>query len=610
MKFYRLFKIPFLTFLVALFIYPCCKAWAQNYEIEEIELVNMGNSYRIFVQSSGAITYAHKLVDNPPTLQLYISNSTLNLKRNNLRYHNTLIKKITATQWKKSPAIVKIAIALAYPVEYEIIKKMDGLIYIDLMKESASSSSYDMNATRAVNPDSNEENAHVYLDESNSIPGSSLFKNPAPANSVETTKASKESNRTNNTTSESLPAPLSSKERISLEVKGAEITSVLRLLAKQTNLNIVAIRDTGKVTVNLVNVTIKEALDLVAKANGYDYVIAGNVILVKPREKFELGELQTKVYRLKYIDANNLKASASQVLSKQAKIQVFNQDFQPTEDTGQGQKKNKKKRSSTLIVTDTPANIRQLEVMIAALDVPTPQIMIEAKLLEISPQNEEKLGINWSKTINAEIFREVLLPSGQPYHYSAEIPVDGGSINFGTLKIGEYNAVLDFLNTHTNTKLVSNPRILAMDNQKAVIKVGTNFPIPQINRGVGGQGDIVTFQYRNVDISLQVTPHVAEDQTISLYVNPIIEEITGEVVAGENRAPITSKREVETVVNLKSNETMVIGGLIKESTIETINKVWLLGDIPLIGNLFRHKTKTKRQTDLLIFITPRLMKGS
>ncbi len=149
-----------------------------------------------------------------------------------------------------------------------------------------------------------------------------------------------------------------------------------------------------------------------------------------------------------------------------------------------------------------------------------------------------------------------------------------------------------------------------MDNQEAFISVGTTFPIPQITRGVGGQGDVVTFQYRDVSIALRVTPHVSDDETITLFVNPEIEEVIGQVTAGGNSAPITSRRTVKTVVNLKNNETMVIGGLIRESTIETISKVWLLGDIPLIGNLFRHKNKTKTQTDLLIFITPRLVTGS
>ena len=202
------------------------------------------------------------------------------------------------------------------------------------------------------------------------------------------------------------------------------------------------------------------------------------------------------------------------------------------------------------------------------------------------------------------------MPSGVPQRQSAEIPLTGGSISYGTLTFDEYGAVIDFLNSNTNSKLISNPRILAMDNQEAFISVGTTFPIPQITRGVGGQGDVVTFQYRDVSIALRVTPHVSDDGTITLFVNPEIEEVIGQVSAGGNSAPITSKRSVETVVNLKNNETMVIGGLIRENTIETISKIWLLGDIPLIGNLFRHKSKTKSQTDLLIFITPRLVPGS
>jgi general secretion pathway protein D len=124
---------------------------------------------------------------------------------------------------------------------------------------------------------------------------------------------------------------------------------------------------------------------------------------------------------------------------------------------------------------------------------------------------------------------------------------------------------------------------------------------------VGGQGDVVTFQYRDVAISLRVTPHIGLDETITLLVNPVIEEVIGTVRAGDNEAPVTSKRTVETVVNLKNNETMVIGGLIKENSIEIVEKVWLLGDIPLLGNFFRHQNISREQADLLIFITPRLL---
>ncbi|MFQ5825498.1 MAG: secretin N-terminal domain-containing protein [bacterium] len=589
-----------------LFLCAYASASAQNYKLEKLNFEQFNGYHRVKIQCSGQVVYVSRFKDAPPRLILYLRDTVLNIPQKDLQYYKGPVKKITAVQWKSAPAIVKIIIALAHSVSYEIKKSTDRVIYIDLIVDNNLAVHQNSNSIEDIS----EETDNSALESLTKNYDSSIENSPTGASSgisnayLETISLKEgPSNRRYNL--------LNSKELLSLDVREAEISNVLRLLAKQSNLNIVASREvTGKVTVSLSKVTIKDALDNIVKANGYNYIVDNDVILVKPRDKFQLEELETKVYRLKYVDANNLKSTLTQILSEQAKIQVFNQDFHPVAEGGAGQSQSKKNRSSTLIVTDSPSNIKQLDAMIAALDVPTPQIMIEAKLIEIAPQNKEKLGINWSKTINAQIFREGLLPSGTPFRYSAEVPLTGGSINYGTLTFSEYNAVLDFLNSNTNSKLVSNPRILAMDNQEAIISVGNTVPIPQINRGVGGQGDVVTFDYRDVNISLRVTPHVGDDDNITLFVNPVIEEITGEVVAGDNRAPITSKREVETVVKLKSNETMVIGGLIKENTIETVDKVWFLGDVPLIGNFFRHKEKSKMQTDLLIFITPRLLGGS
>ncbi len=572
--FRHFFGAAAVTLLVA------ANAWAQTGKLQSIEMFNLGGAYRILLACPGTGKYVSQFQESPPQLAIYLRDCQLDLPTHKIKIDRRVVQEVEAKPWQSSPRILKVTFALARVMEYEITQKMDGLLAIDLKELAPPPRSANGSAT---------------------IMGDAAFDATFPSHSSR-------NGAVDIFPLQSLPTVLQSRERISLDVKAAEIANVLRLLSKQTNLNIVASRDvTGPVTVSLSNVTIKEALDMIVKANGFDYSVQGEVIVVKPREKFELLELETKVFRLKYVDASNLQTTLSQMLSEKAKLQVFNQDFHPPQGLEPGQTAAKKNRSSILVVTDMPANLRQIEAMVAALDVPTPQIMIEAKLIEIAPQDEQKLGIDWSKTINASIFKEVLLPSGKPFQYTAEVPLTGGAVNFGTLNFGEYNAVLDFLQSHTNSKLVSNPRILAMDNQEAIISVGTNVPIPQINRGVGGQGDVVTFEYRDVNISLRVTPHVAEDQTITLFVNPVIEEITGQVVAGENSAPITSKREVETVVNLKSNDTMVIGGLIKEGVTDKTNKVWLLGDVPLIGNLFRHKTKTVRQTDLLIFITPRLM---
>lgn len=572
--------------------------YTESSTLEKIDLVNMGGYYRMMIQCSNAVVYTHRYQEDARILNLYLRDAYLAADARSLyRFDNGGIKEVRVSLLKRNPVILKIAIAFERSLSFEIVERMAGVLYVELETGTAdmernhrSASRSDGSAKEAIPETVVQTRART---ESQTIPAA-LYATGKPSGQA--------------------PTALTSLELISLNVKAAEMPNVLRLLAKQTNLNIVASKDvSGIVTASLTDVTIKEALDTIVSANGLDYLIRGDIILIKPREKFELPDLETKVYRLKYIDASNLKSTVGHVLSQNAKIQVFYGNFNPTAQGsgGEGEQPSpqsaSKERSSVLIITDTPEHLAQVDAMIEALDVPRPQIMIEAKLIEISPQSEEQLGINWSKSINAQIFREVLLPSGTPSRYIAEVPLTGGNINYGTLTFGEYNAVLDFLSSRTNSKLVSNPRILTMDNQEALISVGTTFPIPQINRGLGGQGDIVTFEYRDVNIALRVTPHVSEDETITLYVNPEVEEVIGEVAAGDNVAPITSKRTVETVVHLTNNETMVIGGLIRENRRDTVSKVWLLGDIPLIGNLFRHKDKSSQQTDLLIFITPRLV---
>lgn len=418
---------------------------------------------------------------------------------------------------------------------------------------------------------------------------------------------------------ESLQERLARGRLISLDVYDADIGNVLRMLGKQSGVNIVAGADvTGKITVSLHDVTLDQALENILKANGYTYVIDGDVIRVKKVDQLGLGEMVTKVYRLRYIDARALKVAVDEVTSENAKVLVLNTNFrsggtpvtQAQGGPGQsGATGVRDQRSSVLIVTDLVENVRHVDKIVQALDIPSPQVMIEAKLLELSPGQSGNLGIDWTKAISVSLYGERQLPSGASMPYSAFGALPNGKISYATLSASEFAAVLNFLRENTNSKLISNPRIIAADNEEAVISVGETFPVPQINRGVGGQGDIVTFTYKDVNISLRVTPHVSGDRTITMYVNPVIEEVTGEVVIDKNRAPITSKRSVQTVVTVRDGETIVIGGLIKENRSETVRKVWLLGDIPLIGNLFRHTELERKQTDLLIFLTPHILEA-
>jgi len=578
------------TWIAFLFLFAISSALsARPKELRDVEVVAQDGFYRVLINCNAKVKHVARAHTQGLRLSIYLSGVNVHVTRDEQEFSRGLIRRIFVEQWRELPPVARVDIFLRDPFGFEIQEAADGLLFVDIRPSAAGSPNLPDEETESISPGV-------------TLASSQGFSLSAPVASG----LSGQENDNQKVTALHNASP------ISVDVNQAELSNVLRLMARQSGLNIVASNDVvGKVTVSLAGVTIKEALDMVVKANGFDYTVAGDVILVKPRNRFDAAERQTQVYRLKYIDASNIKEAVNQIVSAQAKIQVFYHNFhgvnpEKDQEAAAGEAA-KMARSSILVVTDSEENLRRVSALIEALDSRTPQIMIEAKLVEVSPEHDLKLGIDWDKSITGEIFKEIILPSGTPNQIAADIPLDGGDVSYGTLSIQKYAAVLNFLSTKTNSKLVSNPRIIATDNEEAVISVGTTFPIPQINRGVGGQGDVVSFEYRDVNISLKVTPHVGADQTVSLFVNPVVEEVIGQVVAAGNSAPITSLRTVETVVTLKNNETMVIGGLIRENTVDTESKVWLLGDIPLLGNLFRNRDKTKRQTDLLIFITPRIV---
>ncbi len=407
-------------------------------------------------------------------------------------------------------------------------------------------------------------------------------------------------------------------EVVSFEFVSQPIKSALRLLAGANDLNMVITEGVeGLVTMDLRGVTLRQALNNIVHTHDCEYIVANGIITVKSVKTVYTGGSITKVYRLKYANANNVAEVIRQVVSGDSLVKVFYPEFLSFVDAGKNRKESNKvavqgiRRSSTIVVTDRPEKIAQVDDVIAELDRAPIQIMIESKLIELSPVNKNELGINWDKTINTVLWGQSILSGGDVNNYSVinPDPGNGGDWQMASLSAGKYQAVLDFLKEKTDTKLKSNPRLLARDNEESSISVGTTVPVPRIQRGLGGQGDMVTFEYKEVNIQLNVTPHVSGSDEITMYVNPVIEEITGWVEYLEHRAPITDKRTVNSIVSVRNGETVVIGGLIKSQRVRTNQKVWLLGSLPLIGKLFQHEKFEDKQTDLMIFITPRIIQA-
>ena len=540
---------------------------AENLFLKKIDCRPGSAGFEVRILCSGPTAYTSLSQNNPPRVEIYLRDVSLGtFDVASLRAHVSC-GEIRVDQWRLSPAVLRVTVSLPPGMPYSVIgNESEVVLQVGKMGESESS-----------------------------FP-QPLFSQAIPRNGQLRTRLNH----------------LGSAEPISLDLHSADIGNVLRLLAKQNNLNIVASDSVrGKITLSLQQVTVAQALDNILRANGYKYVVDDEVIMVKPARSFPVYEMETKVYRLKHIEAGNVMEAIQDIKSPNGKIKILTPSFQNRGDIYDSNKKYFRRedqywlRSSVLIVTDIPAHLEAIDKLIQALDVPVPAVMIEARLIEVSPQRKGGIGIEWDKQLSAQIFN-IDEDHGPGYAYSLQA-AKGARINFATLNTQQFNLAIKFLQEHTNAKLLSNPRILAMDNEPSDISVGTTFPIPSITRGTGGQGDLVTFNYKDVNIALRVIPHVTEDSTVTMYVNPIIEEVTGEVKIDLNTAPITAKREVDTVVKVRSGHTVVIGGLIREKEVRTVKKVWLLGDIPLLGLLFRNTDTEKVQTDLVIFLTPRII---
>lgn len=408
-------------------------------------------------------------------------------------------------------------------------------------------------------------------------------------------------------------------QSVSFRFDDTPLKDALRTVSRVNRINmVIGSGVTGKVTMDLQKVTLRQALNMLVYTNDCEYVVDEGIITVKTTKKEYAGGMITRVYRLKNAEADNLAPVIKQIVSDDSLVQVYYPEFLNFDKAGkQRQAANKVaiqgvRRSSVLVVTGRPEHIREVDRVIEELDRPIKQIMIHSKLVEMSPQNNSQMGINWDKTITMALNQVDILNGGEKMNYSAlnDAPGNGGSMNLGHLSASKFKAVIDFLDETTETKLKSNPSLLAMDNHETSISVGTTVPVPKIQRGFGGQQDMVTFDYKEVNIQLNVTPHITENERITMFVNPVIEEISGWVEYEGNQAPITNKRAVNSIVNVQNGETVVIGGLIKTQKMRTVKKVWLLGSLPLLGKLFQHETFEDKQTDLMIFITPQIVENN
>jgi type IV pilus assembly protein PilQ len=424
------------------------------------------------------------------------------------------------------------------------------------------------------------------------------------------------------------PAPAPASDTISIDFKDADINSVLRVLSMKSNVNIVTGPEVkGLVTVRLDNVPWEKALDVILRTYNYVFERDGNIIRVTTRDQMKLEPVETKTFILNYSKAKEIQASITDMLSERGKVKVS-------------------ERSNMLVVTDVPTNLYRIGEVIKKLDKVTEQAFIDSKVVRTEAGVAENLGIKWNPQVSVTgSSRPITAPftsadGGTPMSLRQFFPnadalsanpkdprafpdinplagTSGASdappqFNYGTLDFSSFSATLQMLKSYTNSKVVSNPRVVVLNNQTAKIQVGSDYPIPNFERNeTTGSMEVSGYNYRELGVVLNVTPHINSAQEILVDLNPEISSFGSMVTfisgTGGLAAPQFNVTKAKTQVLIESGQTIAIGGLMSDSVGSSEDKVPYLADIPLVGKLFRSKRQTagdpNNKIETLFFVT-------
>lgn len=460
-------------------------------------------------------------------------------------------------------------------------------------------------------------------------------------------------------------APAQKDGNVTLDFKDADIQNVLRVLAYKSGVNIVASKEVvGTVTIRLVDVPWEQALAVILSTYGFAYEREGNIIAVSTTEALktrrenqkQLADIEgvtSRVFNLQFLDAADAKKMLEPQLSPQGKISVLEITGQTgwefgaakaggtTEEEGKAERARRSSRSRALIVTDTPTYLDRMEKVVKEIDVKPNQVLIEARIMEVSRDVLKDLGVEFATgtrlqthgtdrtqgNINTEINRLSGQSTSRIYSESDTnaftpsnfVPKSTGltAINAGMeflytkLFRNQFEVMIHALEEDVRTNTLSAPRILTLSGQEAVILVGQKYPIVESSvSGTSGTASVTLAYYQDIGIQLYVVPQITGDeQFINMIVHPVVSARDGTAtVGGTNAYPLLITREAETQVLMEDGETIVIGGLLKDVKSQGKIGIPILSDIPIIGDLFTRRTNDVEKIDLLIFITARIVK--
>jgi len=457
---------------------------------------------------------------------------------------------------------------------------------------------------------------------------------------------------------------------ISLDIKGMDILDVLKILSMRSDLNIIAGKNVrGNVTMFLKDVDVWDAFEIILAANDLAYEKRGNIINVMTQRDYELlyGEKyqdrrEVKTIKLKYARVEDVSAALSQIKTNIGKVvaddasksivlmdvaykikemeeviqsldtPIVNKVYELqyanvtnikdkitemlTKNIGSMQID---ERTNKIAITDTEAKIAELDEVIGAFDEKHKVVEIEAMILELTLNDQHRMGVDWNvafQNLSSGLSKKL---GDHVFSFDFSQNLDSG-MTYGP--VGDASkglqATIELLQEYGRTRVLSNPRITVLNNEEAKILIGTNQPYVTSTASQSGDTTQTAYNvtYLDLGVKLIVTPTINRDGFITMKVKPEISSTSGTPLTyGEysDEIPIVSTSTTETTVMIKDNYTIMLSGLIQNREEESIEKVPVLGDIPILGNLFKKTTRGNasepERKEIIIFLTPRIVHG-
>ncbi len=403
------------------------------------------------------------------------------------------------------------------------------------------------------------------------------------------------------------------------EFQGDDVGQVLRLLARQAKVNmVVSDAVVGTVTMRLEDVTALQAISIIVKAKGLFMDKIDTVYYIKTATERTAEPTETDNYQFSYARAKEVSPLVASQLASKDPPQID-------------------ERTNTIFFRETRSNIDNIRKMLVQIDKPTKQVMIEARLVEVTADPIQAFGINWAGTVGSFTNPKTVSYGGfntttQPKP-GENIPTNGMALGdqsnhnffgglgqlsgvansaFAILSVPQFSATLQALNEDSDAEFLANPRVVTADNQQAKIEITRNQPVPQLNFNEQTATAVFGgFQDKTFGNKLIVRPSINKDNFITLSVKP---EISNKVQdfhfnfgGADVTSPIIDTRTLDSSVLIRSGDTLAIGGLISDQVSKSKTKVPLLGDIPVLGYAFQSHANERHKRNLLIFVTPTII---